>query len=942
MKRSSTQLPGIEDRFQDGNERLAGLKDRTAALTARLELVDLLEAILRRAGQLLNTADGYICVAEPDTEELEIRVATGVFTGYIGRRIRAGNGIAGQVGASGQTLLVEELDRWPDRSPLFPSNLFHTAVGAPLTSGPVVIGVLCLAHTDRTRSFTANEVELLSHFANLSSLSLEIALDNVRLYQSARQELAVRQKAEAALVRESGFLKLLQVVAVAANEATAIEDVLQFVLDQICQHTGWPVGHVYLTNEKDNNELISTTLWHLNSPERFEVFRRISEATRFPAGVGLPGRVLASGRPEWLDPIPGSESFPRARLAQSIGIQTGFAFPVLVGQEVVAVMEFFADQEIEPDENLLAVMGQIGTQLGRVVERQQAEKALRESEMKFRSLVQSANAAIVIADGDGRIVSWNPGAQNLFGYLEEEIVDKPLVILMPERYRQPYQQGFARLKQTGKSRLLGKTIEMHGLRQDGTEFPLELSLDAWQAGGIEFYSGIIRDITERKRAAEALRRAHTELEIRVRERTAELEIANEEKRQTLERLQKRTYDLAILNQAGQMLTASLDQEQIVNQLLAAVTEIIGAEGSAAWLCEEKNGEQLVCRAVYRQGALYSIADLCLPVGQGVIGRAVQEDRSLIFSPVAENPHYVPDVHARTGFEKRTILAIPMRVRDKVIGVLEVINKEEGFSLDDLGLAETLAASAAIAIDNARLVDTLRHQTSDLEARNEELDAFAHTVAHDLRNPLNQVLGFVSVLQNDLQSTPPEDAQRYLQFAIQGAGKMRNIIDELLLLAGVRKTSFQMEPLDMARIVTEAQQRLADMVEKSESAITLPDEWPVALGYAPWVEEVWVNYLSNALKYGGSPPRIEIGVTPQGDQMLRFWVRDNGPGIPAEEQERLFVPFTRLSQVRTEGHGLGLSIVQRIVTRLGGEVGVESVPGQGSTFYFTLPCYKEPD
>jgi len=121
-------------------------------------------------------------------------------------------------------------------------------------------------------------------------------------------------------------------------------------------------------------------------------------------------------------------------------------------------------------------------------------------------------------------------------------------------------------------------------------------------------------------------------------------------------------------------------------------------------------------------------------------------------------------------------------------------------------------------------------------------------------------------------------------------------------------------------------------------------WPIAAGYAPWIEEVWANYLSNALKYGGDPPLIELGAAVEEDNvnnnglpLIRFWVQDNGDGLSEAQQERIFTPFERLDQVRAKGHGLGLSIVQRIIEKLGGKAGVESSgePGQGSTFYFTL-------
>jgi two-component system sensor histidine kinase/response regulator len=234
-------------------------------------------------------------------------------------------------------------------------------------------------------------------------------------------------------------------------------------------------------------------------------------------------------------------------------------------------------------------------------------------------------------------------------------------------------------------------------------------------------------------------------------------------------------------------------------------------------------------------------------------------------------------------------------------------------------------------------EALRQYTLELQARNEELDAFAHTVAHDLKNPLGRIVGFAELLEEDCAKLPDDELCRYLHMIAQNGRKMSNIIDELLLLSSVRQTEkAEMKPLDMARIVSEAQGRLADLIEKHQAEIILPEAWPVVLGHAPWVEEVWVNYLSNAIQYGGQPPRMELGATGQADGSVCFWVRDNGPGLKPEEQAHLFTPFTQFAQVRAEGHGLGLSIVRRIVERLGGQVGVESQIGQGSIFTFTLP------
>jgi signal transduction histidine kinase len=238
-------------------------------------------------------------------------------------------------------------------------------------------------------------------------------------------------------------------------------------------------------------------------------------------------------------------------------------------------------------------------------------------------------------------------------------------------------------------------------------------------------------------------------------------------------------------------------------------------------------------------------------------------------------------------------------------------------------------------------EELRQYTVELEARNEELDTFAHTVAHDLKTPLGHIVGFAQVLEKHYTTLPEDELHSYLHTMVQSGRKMSNIIDELLLLAGVRRMEeVELGPLDMASIVAEAQGRVAYLIEKHQAEIILPESWPVALGYSPWVEEVWVNYLSNAMKYGGQPPHVELGATEQADGMVRFWVRDNGPGLTPEAQARLFTPFTQLAQVRAMGHGLGLSIVRRIVEKLGGQVGVESQVGQGSVFTFTLPGTRQ--
>lgn len=242
---------------------------------------------------------------------------------------------------------------------------------------------------------------------------------------------------------------------------------------------------------------------------------------------------------------------------------------------------------------------------------------------------------------------------------------------------------------------------------------------------------------------------------------------------------------------------------------------------------------------------------------------------------------------------------------------------------------------------------LQRSNAELQARNVELDTYAHTVAHDLKNPLALFLGYAELLAESSDSLSADELREYTRVIQEHGRRMLQIINSLLLLARAREEPVEVTPLDMAGIVAEVRQRLEQEIQKRGAEIIVPDAWPTALGYGPWVEEVWANYLSNALKYGGRPdatppipPRIELAAQLQDDGYVRFTVTDNGQGITPEDQTKLFVPFSRLGHEKVAGHGLGLSIVQRIIERLGGQVGVESVPGQGSTFYFTLPAGKE--
>jgi signal transduction histidine kinase/DNA-binding response OmpR family regulator len=398
-----------------------------------------------------------------------------------------------------------------------------------------------------------------------------------------------------------------------------------------------------------------------------------------------------------------------------------------------------------------------------------------------------------------------------------------------------------------------------------------------------------------------------------------------------ERLQQRRMERLI--EAGRALLSTLDLDSVLQHVMQIVMVEMDAEGASIWL--RGPDESLECRAASGSGA-GPLLGIRMESGQGIAGWALQHKQSVLVPDAYADPRFYRKVGEKIGFHTRDLVAVPLLVRGIAVGVLEVVNKKrEPFSPADIVWLEVLAPLAAAAIASARLFQVLRQRTVQLQARNEELDAFAHSVAHDLKAPVSSIVGFAGVLEEGYAQMSGEELRRYLQIMGRNGRKMARIIDGLLLLAGVRKMEVKMRPLDMASIVAEAMQRLAGMIEESQAEVVLPDTWPVSLGYGLWVEEVWVNYLSNGLKYGGRPPRVELGATAQSDGMVRFWIRDNGPGLTPEVQTQLFIPFRRLDRLRAEGHGLGLSIVRRIVEKLGGQVGVESEVGRGSVFSFTL-------
>jgi len=233
-------------------------------------------------------------------------------------------------------------------------------------------------------------------------------------------------------------------------------------------------------------------------------------------------------------------------------------------------------------------------------------------------------------------------------------------------------------------------------------------------------------------------------------------------------------------------------------------------------------------------------------------------------------------------------------------------------------------------------EQLQHQSEELAEQNSELNAYAHTVAHDLKHPLTSLIGLSTLLSQPQLEIHLEQQRQFLGQIKQSALKMNGIINALLQLASIRsEQQVELEPVDMQHYANEAIVRLQLFAREQQASIQITTPLPVCLGHGQWLEEVWVNYISNAIKYAGPQARIELGATPLDGQKIRYWVRDYGPGVPAHKQHELFTEFSQLQAYQSDSHGLGLSIVKRIVQKLRGEVGYQQAEDGGSLFWFIL-------
>jgi PAS domain S-box-containing protein len=344
-------------------------------------------------------------------------------------------------------------------------------------------------------------------------------------------------------------------------------EVYEATLRVIGEALGWRLGAVWEVDPRDGR-LHCVRTWHAG--ERAEEFEALSETLVLAPGEGLPGRVLASTEPAWVIDAPEDANFPRADAARRSGLHAGFGFPLRSPGGVVGVMEFFSGAAREPDERLLATMDALGSQVGQFVARRRAAEDVQARESRLQAMLEAALDAVVTMDAEGRVIGWNPAAEAIFGYSASEANGREMAeLIVPPALRDAHRRGLARFLDTERGVLLDRRLELTGMRRDGGEFPVELTITRIALPGPPTFTGFLRDITDRVTADRELRASRARL----------VEVADAERK----RIQRNLHDGAqqritsVLLCLGRLRASSDEPDELlgfaIDELAAGLDEI---------------------------------------------------------------------------------------------------------------------------------------------------------------------------------------------------------------------------------------------------------------------------------------------------------------------------------------------------------------------------------
>ena len=404
----------------------------------------------------------------------------------------------------------------------------------------------------------------------------------------------------------------------------------------------------------------------------------------------------------------------------------------------------------------------------------------------------------------------------------------------------------------------------------------------------------------------------------------------------------RTSQLAALNELGRVVTSSLDLDEVLRAAMQGINEIIKAEAGSLLLLDETTSELVFRMSLH--GDSRQLPPMALQIGQGIAGWVVKEGEPLLVNDVSADPRHLKEASDKFGLEARSILCVPLIIRDHVIGAIELVNKAGGqFAQDDLELLNSMAANVAIALENARLYTELAQFALELERSQAQLvkaerlaatGKLAASLAHEINNPLQ-------VIQNCLhlvtQRRPLDESKRqvYLSMAREEVQRLIDLVQRMLDF--YRPSTESKGPVDIQVVLDDVLALVGKRIQHGSVMVHRQgaDPMPPVLGEANQLKQVFLNIIINAVEVmpSGGDLFIDAAWDEQRNEVSVSFT-DTGDGIPASEISDIFDPFYT---TKPKGTGLGLSISHGIVERHGGRIDVRSEVGQGSTFTVTLPC-----
>jgi signal transduction histidine kinase len=430
---------------------------------------------------------------------------------------------------------------------------------------------------------------------------------------------------------------------------------------------------------------------------------------------------------------------------------------------------------------------------------------------------------------------------------------------------------------------------------------------------------------------------------------SELQNDLQERSKLIAELEIKNAESETLRESVAIVAATLEKSEAIDRILEQLERVVPFDSASVQLI---NGNMLEMVSTRGFPLSPNRSENCFelnenepasPVIQERMPYVLYDDIQVSTRTFTEAPH--DRIHAW--------MAVPLRVKGRMLGIIALDGYRVGqFSEKHAQLAVTYANQVAIALENARLFSDLQFELSarkklisELESKNTELEGFTYTVSHDLKSPLFTIRGFLGYLEQDALSGNQVRLKSDIQRITDATDKMQRLLNELLELSRVGRLKNESTYVPFADITQEASELVQGQIMQRGITLSIDPDLPVVYGDRPRLTEVLQNLLDNAAKFMGDQkePRIEIGCQGQDAEhgMPIFYVRDNGMGIPSEHFERVFGLFNKLDP-KTDGTGIGLALVKRIIEVHGGRIWVESQAGKGSTFFFTLPAKPMPD